>query len=107
MEVSGAVNVYVCEKCGGKTVTVNRDEGVTPFMLACRVNNVGCGGHARSSFYRVDQNQTPDWEWYRPDEGELATLEPEWQHHIKSGGLKLRKLDAIGREKYGHRVRRG
>ena len=30
------INVYVCQKCGGLTVTVDVDEGVTPFMLGCR-----------------------------------------------------------------------
>lgn len=29
------VNVYVCQKCGGHTVTVDVDEGVTPFMIGC------------------------------------------------------------------------
>lgn len=29
------INVYVCEKCGGHTVTVDVDEGVTPFMIGC------------------------------------------------------------------------
>src|SRR3974377_965449 len=29
-------NVYTCRKCGGHTVTVDRDEGVTPFMIGCR-----------------------------------------------------------------------
>lgn len=29
------INVYVCRKCGGYTVTVDVDEGVTPFMIGC------------------------------------------------------------------------
>ena len=29
------VNVYVCRKCGDHTVTVDVDEGVTPFMIGC------------------------------------------------------------------------
>lgn len=29
------INVYVCQKCGGHTVTVDVDEGVTPFMIGC------------------------------------------------------------------------
>ena len=29
------INVYVCQKCGGYTVTVDVDEGVTPFMIGC------------------------------------------------------------------------
>lgn len=29
------INVYVCRKCGGHTVTVDVDDGVTPFMIGC------------------------------------------------------------------------
>jgi len=29
------INVYVCRKCGGHTVTVDVDHGVTPFMIGC------------------------------------------------------------------------
>lgn len=30
------INVYTCRECGGHTVTVDVDEGVTPFMIRCR-----------------------------------------------------------------------
>ena len=32
----GYKNIYTCPKCGGQTVTIDVDEGVTPFMLRCR-----------------------------------------------------------------------
>jgi hypothetical protein len=68
---AGARNAWKCEVCGGYTVAVHRDEGVTPFMIACRAT-VGCPGQARSRFYPPEP--WPDWvppvawEWYRPDD---------------------------------------
>ncbi|MDO8476746.1 MAG: hypothetical protein Q7W02_11280 [Candidatus Rokubacteria bacterium] len=38
VSVAGKVNVYVCPKCGRGTVTIDRDEGTTPFLLRCRAS---------------------------------------------------------------------
>lgn len=108
MEAANKVNVYKCEECGHETVTVNRDEGVTPFMIKCRaMNGVTCKAMARSLMYRVNQNRRPDWEWYRPDDAELTTKTEEEAAHVKRGGLLIRKLDSAGREYYGHGSRQG
>lgn len=40
MGKKGAVNVYRCRECGGETVTVNLDDGVTPMFLRCRARPV-------------------------------------------------------------------
>lgn len=104
MERANAINVYVCPKCGHRTVTVNRVEGVTSFLLKCR-SIAGCDEFAQSSLYRVDQSLRPDWEWYRPDEKELEAATEEVKRHIANGGLMLRKLDGAGRERYGFRTR--
>lgn len=39
-EDQGAVNVYVCDTCGGRIITTNRDAGTTPFMavLPCEAD---------------------------------------------------------------------
>lgn len=103
----GQVNVYTCPKCKGRTVTIDADDGVTPFMINCR--SVG-GCHeemAESSFYRVDQNLVPTYEWYRPVGDELAMLKGEMREHVDKGGLLLRRIDGLMREKYGYRLRRG
>lgn len=107
MEKADAVNVYVCESCGGQTVTVNDVSGVTPFMISCRTATIGCGGMAQSTCYRGEPDAPPAWEWYRPDEEELARLDKATREHIANGGLLLRKLDSQRREmRYGYRTRR-
>ncbi len=85
-------NVYRCEKCGGETVTVDRDAGVTPFMINCRATP-GCDGESQSSFYRVPQDLTPKWEWYRPGALERLRLTVYVNDHVKQGGLLLRSVD--------------
>lgn len=107
MEKANRINAYVCEKCGRSTVTVNACDGTTPFLIECRVNNVGCGGLAQSSMYRNSQELRPDWEWYRPGELALSKMDPAIQDHVRAGGLVLRKLDASGRERYGFYTRAG
>lgn len=75
-------------------VLVDVDSGVTPFMIRCRANFPStCDGDMESAFYRVSQDLIPQYGWFRnPDGGEQLTL---------------RRLDAVQREKYGERLRRG
>jgi len=109
MEKKGERNSYTCEKCGKQVVTVNLDDGVTPFIILCRANWPGeCSGEAKSGFYRIDQESPATWGWYRPVGAELKRLDPGVRHHVEQGGLVLRKLDNAERETYGGvRVRRG
>jgi len=86
----GKKNIYVCEKCKGHIVTVDRDAGVTPFMTSCDVTT-GCDGMMKSSMYRVfDQDMRADHEWYRPSA--IEVLKPHTQYHVNQGGLLLRKV---------------
>ena len=105
-------NAYECDKCHGEIVTVNLDEGVTPFMVRCRAKwPNSCYGMMTSKFYRISQSSPAMWGWYRPDATELERLEstaPGIKDHVEGGGLLLRKLDGAERETYGGvRVRRG
>lgn len=96
----GRENVYTCEKCGGLTVTIDVDEGVTPFMLKCRASGRqgDCDGFARSSFYpkgpRPPHMPAPSWEWYRPDAEEVERLSDAMREHVRQGGLCIRKREA-------------
>ncbi len=93
----GKINVYVCQKCRGRTVTIDTDDGTTPFMIKCRSAG-GCHeAMAESSFYRVNQNLIPTYEWYRPVGEELAALEGEMKEHVDKGGLCLRRISALSR----------
>lgn len=84
-------NVYTCRECGHHFVTVDRDDGTTPFMTKCQV--LECQGGAQSSFYRVDQSLTPQFEWYRPDAAEITyMLNSNAREHVSKNGLLLRPV---------------
>lgn len=92
MSFKGKKNIYMCRKCGHGFVTVDIDEGVTPFQTSCL--NPGCGGHAASFCYRAPQeilaDIRPALEWYRPTSEEMATLKPASLDHVAQGGLLSR-----------------
>lgn len=54
-------------------VTVDIDEGVTPFMEICEK----CKGDMHSSFYRCPQNLIPTHEWYKPTLEQLKKNYPQ------------------------------
>lgn len=96
MSLRGKKNIYRCAGCNGTIVTVDRDEGVTPFAIGCRATT-GCGGMMESSFYRVDQDATPEYEWYYMTEAEAATVSRAMRDHHDHGGLALRKIGGEAR----------
>lgn len=85
------INQYTCTSCGGVITTVDRDSGVTPFMLACRAMD-GCYGTMHSHLYRVAPGLTPDHEWYKPTS--LKGLTPGMRDHVEMGGLLIRKIES-------------
>ena len=96
-------NVYTCQKCGRYTVTVDVDEGVTPFMIQCRAQDGPprrCTGMAHSNFYpkgpRPKHIGPPQWEFYKPTDAELRVkykgdLLEQMREHVSKGGLDLRR----------------
>ena len=89
--MSARLNMYTCRECHGNIVTVDRDEGVTPFMLKCRAWP-GCGGPMQSHFYRgVTERETPTYEWFKPTD--LTGLDEGMREHVERGGLVLRKIE--------------
>ena len=84
----GKKNIYVCDTCKGHVVTMDRDHGVTPFMIECKATAF-CNGMMKSSMYRVfDQDMRAGYEWYKP----TAPVAVHLQHHVDQGGLLLRKI---------------
>lgn len=79
-------NAYECEECGSYIVTVDREPGVTPFMVPCG----NCGAFAKSKFYRVQPYLEPTHEWYRPET--LDDLKDWERQHVEKGGLLLRPI---------------
>lgn len=100
-------NHYTCEDCGGITIARHDDDGVTPFMLRCRIKDVkhssgiiipGCRGMAQSCFFNCsqDDNQKPHVIFYRPNAIDAITeinKSPkrnrawELEHYEKGGAL--------------------
>jgi hypothetical protein len=90
----GKKNIYTCEACHGHIVTVDVDEGVTPFMLTCKAHE-RCSGTMLSSLYCVyDQSMAASHEWYRP--ASTADLSPGLLEHVLKGGLLLRPVKPMG-----------
>lgn len=90
----GSINVYTCKKCGHQTITIDREEGVTPFIIGCD----SCKGESYSSFYRCSQGLTPTHEWFKPTIEELKILYEGRMldgmiDHVEQGGLDLRKIE--------------
>ena len=81
------LNKYTCRTCGHSIITVDRDEGVTPFMIGCKATQ-GCAGDMYSSFYRNVSGQ-PTFEWRKPTPHELAKASREMREHFKMGGLDI------------------
>ncbi len=85
----GKKNIYICPSCGHGFVTVDKDDGTTPFMTDCQ--RPGCGKAAHSLFYRCPQDMLADvqpaLEWYRPTVLELGDKPPHVLDHIAKGGL--------------------
>lgn len=90
-------NVYTCPKCRGYTVTVDVDEGVTPFLLDCRASGreADCDGMARSAMYpqgpRPAHIPEPAWEWFKPTGKAYKRLSPAMKDHVDRGGLDIRR----------------
>ena len=89
-------NLYQCEDCQGQIITVDRVDGTTPMMLACRATK-DCEGEMQSAWYRVDPAlvEQATYEWYTPDAAELATMSRGMQSHVEQGGLALREIAGV------------
>lgn len=96
-------NIYQCQTCLGLICTVDRDKGVTPFMIDCKVT-ADCKGPMQSSFYMVHPMVVPTFEWFRPTSEELADIcesldgpraalrKAAYVDHVNRGGLILRPI---------------
>lgn len=83
----GRLNRYVCERCGGQIITVDADDGVTPFGLMC-LATPNCSGMMYSSFYQHVSGE-PTYEWRKPSAAEYAQMSAAMREHVDLGGLEL------------------
>lgn len=94
MSFKGQKNIYICQKCSAEMVTIDRDEGTTPFITRCHafVKGRECMGDMQSGMYRCDQALNPTHEWVRMSDGEAANSSPGVMRHHLLGGLVLREI---------------
>ena len=103
---AGQKNAYYCETCGLYTLTIHRDDGVTPMFLACRAAGdvETCQGRAVSMMYRdVDSapahvQREPAWEWVRPKpkRWKRGATFPKARDPRRDEVLELRKIGGDG-----------
>ena len=90
----GRINQYKCE-CQQLFVTVDTDEGVTPFAVRHKSFQPGtdCEGMARSRFYsEALQKMQATHEWFTPSALDAVKMGKQVLEHIQKGGLVLRRL---------------
>lgn len=102
MSYKGMKNVYKCN-AGHLTVTIDRDEGTTPFAIACpkcpKKPTLGVDSDdyfAKSAFYQCGQHLQAEYEWYKPGKEEIKKLGKWEKEHVKKGGLIMRKINRPG-----------
>ena len=88
------VDVYICEKCGRKTLTRYKDKGVTPFVMQCPY----CDGYTQHVDTITEQEAVMIGftenirvqNWVRPPLWWLLKHK-EAVDHVLNGGLVLEK----------------
>lgn len=89
MKNKGKKNVYTCQTCNKAIVTIDADNGTTPFMISCKVT-LQCKGDMHSHWYTPDaQALEATWEWFKPKKLPRNKYERE---HVQKGGLLLRPV---------------
>lgn len=92
--MSGKRNAYTCEECGGVVITVDKDQGTTPFMMGCLATPY-CDGTMSSSFYMgplVNSPKEATYEWRKPTPAEYAVAMPALKDHFDMGGLDIHPI---------------
>ncbi len=92
MSSKGLLNAYDCKECKGVMVTVDLDDGVTPFQMTCEVT-LACKGWMTSRGYVVDPDEVgePTFEWYKPSPSEVKKSSDGMRDHAAQEGLFFRK----------------
>ena len=89
MSFKDKLNRYTCRACDAFIVTIDREDGVTPFLIGCRATP-GCNGLAQSSCYRgVPTWAEPSHEWRKPTPTELFKASKAMREHVAMGGLDI------------------
>lgn len=94
MSFKGKKNIYLCPSCGHGFVSLDVDEGTTPFMTKC----LNCSDMAQSMCYAAPQEVlgriAPALEWYLPSPNAVKKMSPAVKSHVEKGGLISRLTGA-------------
>lgn len=88
MNQRNRVNKYTCQVCGNWVVTVDVDDGHTPFMIRC-TETKDCSGMMQSGFYTCEQTLEPAYEWRKPTKTEYFQLPMTAREYVDQGGLMI------------------
>lgn len=87
MSYEGKLNRYTCGKCAQAIITIDADEGTTPFAINCHATR-GCAGMMTSAFY-AGVTGTATHQWRKPTIAEFNRLNSWNKEHVRMGGLLL------------------
>jgi|SRR5919112_2072653 hypothetical protein len=90
----GKLNKYSCPICRADLITIDRDDGTTPFSMNCITP--ACPGLMRSHVYSKVQG-TPTHEWRKPTIAEFNALSRAYKDHVRMGGLVLYPIEVTGK----------
>ncbi len=85
-------NAYTCRTCGKTIVTIDEDEGTTPFMLAHTSIGAKCAGMMQSHVYRgevVESDAAASFVWRKPTPKEYRAARRLLRYHFDQGGLGI------------------
>lgn len=96
MSNKGKKNLYTCARCKRQIVTIDVDDGVTPFSMMCsELDDNDCDGLMGSTFYIMPKNAPdPTYEWYKPTAEEIVGMSRAMREHVDKGGLDIRPIGA-------------
>lgn len=104
MSAKGKKNRYVCDTCGRSIITINRDEGTTPFQICCCESGTQCPGGMSSALCRLADDPKPTHQWIRPTEAQIGKqcrdlgfdhIPVSFSNFYGQGGLMLMPLEAV------------
>ena len=91
----GKRNAYTCGSCRSFIITLDRDEGATPFLIPCVVQR-NCSGIMQSALYRgllVNGEEEVTHEWRKATTVDYRAANTGLKAHYDQGGLALHSVE--------------
>lgn len=96
--MEGNKDKFKCHECGFSVITIERDDGITPYVLPCL--NKGCDSVMLSKFGKkaVVLGKSPDYELRFPTEDEYEKMSGKFREKVDNGYLLPFRIDKSGRD---------